>query len=261
MLSLSVLSLYPLINQYFWPFLRILAVFSSSPIFNEKEINKKTKIALAMILTLLVAPGLPQTQVNIFSIDALWVGIQQILIGVAMGLTIQFIFIAIRHAGEIIGLQMGLSFATFYDPSGGQNMPVISRILNLLATLLFLAFNGHLMLIDALVMSFEAIPIQHKLLRSEGFMIFVQTSGLIFTSGMILALPIVSVLLCLNLIMGILNRLTPQLSIFVVGFPLSLSIGMLSLSLLMYSFSPFFQRLINAIFENLSSVLIGFSVV
>ena len=140
-------------------------------------------------------------------------------------------------------------------------MPVISRILNLLATLLFLAFNGHLMLIDALVMSFEAIPIQHKLLRSEGFMIFVQTSGLIFTSGMILALPIVSVLLCLNLIMGILNRLTPQLSIFVVGFPLSLSIGMLSLSLLMYSFSPFFQRLINAIFENLSSVLIGFSVV
>ncbi|EBX3952675.1 flagellar biosynthetic protein FliR, partial [Salmonella enterica subsp. enterica serovar Offa] len=114
----------------------------SSPIFNEKEINKKTKIALAMILTLLVAPGLPQTQVNIFSIDALWVGIQQILIGVAMGLTIQFIFIAIRHAGEIIGLQMGLSFATFYDPSGGQNMPVISRILNLLATLLFLAFNG-----------------------------------------------------------------------------------------------------------------------
>uniref|UniRef100_UPI002B05A687 flagellar biosynthetic protein FliR n=2 Tax=Enterobacterales TaxID=91347 RepID=UPI002B05A687 len=100
-----------------------------------------------------------------------------------------------------------------------------------------------------------------NLLRSEGFMIFVQTSGLIFTSGMILALPIVSVLLCLNLIMGILNRLTPQLSIFVVGFPLSLSIGMLSLSLLMYSFSPFFQRLINTIFENLSSVLIGFSVV
>lgn len=214
-----------------------------------------------MILTLLVAPGLPQTQVNIFSIDALWGGIQQILIGVAMGLTIQFIFIAIRHAGEIIGLQMGLSFATFYDPSGGQNMPVISRILNLQATLLFLAFNGHLMLIDALVMSFDAIPIQHKLLRSEGFMIFVQTSGLIFTSGMLLALPIVSVLLCLNLIMGILNRLTPQLSIFVVGFPLSLSIGMLSLSLLMYSFSPFFQRLINTIFENLSSVLIGFSVV
>lgn len=259
MLTLSVVSLYPYINQYFWPFLRILAVFSSSPIFNEKEINNKTKIALALILTILIAPGLPATQVNILSMAALWVGVQQLLIGVAMGITIQFIFIAIRHAGEIIGLQMGLSFATFYDNSGGQNMPVISRILNLLATLLFLYFNGHLLLIDALAMSFEAVPIQHQPLRAEGFMIFVQTSGLIFSSGMLLALPIVSVLLCLNLIMGILNRLTPQLSIFVVGFPLSLSIGMLALSLLMYTFSSFFERLIESIFHSLSTVLMGFS--
>lgn len=259
MLSLSVASLYPYISSYFWPFLRILAVFSSAPIFNEKEINNKTKVALAILITLLIGPTLPEAPITILSMAGLWIGVQQLLIGVAMGLTIQFIFIAIRHAGEIIGLQMGLSFATFYDHSGGQNMPVISRIMNLLVTLLFLYFNGHLLLIDALAMSFEAIPIQMHPLKAEGFMSLVQASGIIFLSGMMLALPIVALLLCLNLTMGILNRLTPQLSIFVVGFPLSLSIGMVALSLVMYSFAPFFEKLIETIFHGLSLVLLGFT--
>lgn len=259
MLSLSIASLYPYISHYFWPFLRVLAVFSSAPIFNEKEISNKTKVALAFLLTLLIAPTLPETQVTILSMAGLWTGLQQLLIGVAMGLTVQFVFIAVRHAGELIGLQMGLSFATFYDHSGGQNMPVISRIMNLLVTLLFLYFNGHLLLIDALAVSFEAIPIQMQPVRAEGFMALVQASGVIFRSGMILALPIVALLLCLNLLMGILNRLTPQLSIFVVGFPLSLSIGMVALSLIMYSLAPFLERLIESIFYSLSLVLSEFT--
>ncbi|CNI16323.1 flagellar biosynthesis protein FliR [Yersinia massiliensis] len=259
MLTLSVASLYPYINHYFWPFLRILALFSSAPIYNEKEISGKLKVGLALILTFLIAPNLPESHVKILSISGLWVGIQQVIIGIAMGFIVQFIFVAVRHGGELVGLQMGLSFATFYDHSGGQNMPVIARILNLLVTLLFLYFNGHLLLIDALAASFDILPIKERPLEAGGFMALVQASGVIFKSGMMLALPVVALLLCLNLIMGILNRLTPQLSIFVVGFPLSLSIGMLALSLIMYSLSPFFESLINSIFESLSVVLMSFA--
>lgn len=257
MLAISVATLYPYINHYFWPFLRILAIFSSAPIYNEKEVSTRVKIGLAMIITVLIAPNLPHTEVTMLSITGLWVGVQQLLTGIAMGLTVQFIFVAVRHAGEIIGLQMGLSFATFYDHSGGQNLPVISRILNLLVTLLFLWFDGHLMLIDALAASFEVQPVEMSALRADGFMALIQASGIIFRSGMMLALPIVILLLCLNLTMGILNRLTPQLSIFVVGFPLSLSIGMFSLSLIMYSLAPFFEKLIDSIFASLSTVLLG----
>ncbi|ATM87303.1 flagellar biosynthetic protein FliR [Yersinia massiliensis] len=259
MLTLSVASLYPYINHYFWPFLRILALFSSAPIYNEKEISGKLKVGLALILTFLIAPNLPESDVKILSISGLWVGIQQVIIGIAMGFIVQFIFVAVRHGGELVGLQMGLSFATFYDHSGGQNMPVIARILNLLVTLLFLYFNGHLLLIDALAASFDILPVKERPLEAGGFMALVQASGVIFKSGMMLALPVVALLLCLNLIMGILNRLTPQLSIFVVGFPLSLSIGMFALSLIMYSLSPFFESLINSIFESLSVVLISFA--
>lgn len=90
----------------------------------------------------------------------MWLASQQILIGVALGLTMQFAFAAIRLAGEVIGMQMGLSFATFFDPSGGPNTPVLARLLNLLAMLLFLSFDGHLWLISLLADSFHTLPIQ-----------------------------------------------------------------------------------------------------
>lgn len=107
--------------------------------------------------------------IPLFSSAALWVAIQQILIGVALGVTMQFAFAAVRLSGEVIGLQMGLSFATFFDPSGGPNMPVLSRLLNILVTLLFLSFDGHLWLISLLADSFHTLPIQFAPLMATVF--------------------------------------------------------------------------------------------
>ncbi|MCL7708213.1 flagellar biosynthetic protein FliR, partial [Enterobacter kobei] len=82
-------------------------------------------------------------------------GLQQILIGVAIGFTMQFAFAAVRTAGELIGLQMGLSFATFFDPGSRLNMPVLARFIDMLAMLLFLTVNGHLWLISILADTFH----------------------------------------------------------------------------------------------------------
>ncbi|MDR0806634.1 MAG: flagellar type III secretion system protein FliR [Enterobacteriaceae bacterium] len=258
MLTLSLASLYLHISQFFWPFLRILALFSTAPVFNEKEVNKKVKIGLALIVTFLIAPALPENDIGIFSLVGLLTGVQQLVIGIAMGLSAQLIFVAVRHAGEIIGLQMGLSFATFYDPSGGQNIPVIARLLNVLAVLLFLTFNGHLYLIDIVAGSFQVLPISADFPGASGSLSLVQSAGRIFSDGLMLGLPVVALLLCLNLTLGLLNRLTPQLSVFVIGFPLSLTVGMMALSLIMYTLSPYFELLTANMFDNLGQVLFGF---
>ncbi|KGT93349.1 flagellar biosynthesis protein FliR [Erwinia typographi] len=244
MITPDIASLYPLLCHYFWPMLRILALFMASPVFNEKQINRKLKIGMAMLISLLIAPGLPDSGVSIFSLEGVLVSLQQLIIGVAIGLTMQLAFVTVRTAGEIIGLQMGLSFATFFDPSGGQNMPVIARILNLLVTLLFLTLNGHLWLLNVLVDSFNTLPISPSLPGSNGFFYFAQSAGIIFRSGLMLGLPIVTLLLCLNLTLGLINRLTPQLSIFVIGFPLTLTVGMFALSMMMYSLAPYFENLL-----------------
>ncbi len=94
----------------------MLALISTAPIVSERSVPKRVKLGLAMMITFAIAPSLPANDVPVFSFFALWLTVQQILIGIALGFTMQFAFAAVRTAGEIIGLQMGLSFATFVDP-------------------------------------------------------------------------------------------------------------------------------------------------
>jgi flagellar biosynthetic protein FliR len=243
------------LSQYFWPLLRILALISTAPVFSEKQISKKVKIGLGGLIVILVAPGLPVSTVPIFSAAGLWLAAQQILIGVALGLTMQFAFAAIRLAGEVIGMQMGLSFATFFDPSGGPNTPVLARLLNLLAMLLFLSFNGHLWLISLLVDSFHTLPIQAEPLNGNGFLALTQAGSLIFINGMMLALPLICLLLTLNMALGLLNRMTPQLSVFVIGFPVTMTIGIMTIGMMMPMLAPFCEHLFGEFFDRLADVI------
>ncbi|HBH67836.1 MAG TPA: flagellar biosynthetic protein FliR, partial [Erwinia persicina] len=118
------------ISQLFWPLARVLALIMTAPILNEKAISRKVKIGLGVMITWVLVPSLPPTTVTLFSVGGFWLLIQQILIGVAIGFTMQFAFAAVRTAGEVIGLQMGLSFATFFDPGSRLNMPVLARLLD-----------------------------------------------------------------------------------------------------------------------------------
>ncbi|WP_072186154.1 flagellar biosynthetic protein FliR, partial [Serratia rubidaea] len=164
---------------------------------------------------------------------------------------------AVRTAGEVIGMQMGLSFATFFDPSGGPNMPVLARLLNLLAMLLFLSFDGHLWLISLLADSFHTLPIRPQPLSGNGFLALAQAGSLIFINGVMLALPLICLLLTLNLSLGLLNRVTPQLSVFVIGFPVTMTIGMLTLGMMMPMLAPFCEHLFGEVFNRLADVLSG----
>ncbi|ROP58340.1 flagellar biosynthetic protein FliR [Enterobacter sp. BIGb0383] len=258
MQSLSLADLYSLIGHYFWPLTRTLAMFSAAPVFSEKVAGRKVKIGLAVLIAFLIGQNLPDSHVVLVSADGLWVTAKQILIGSAIGLTIQFIFAAMRNAGEIIGLQMGLSFASFFDPSGNQNTPVIARLLNLLFTLLFLSLNGHLYLIQVLADSFTLLPVNAAPLHAGGFYLLLQTAGVIFSCGLKVGMPMITLLLALNLTLGLLNRLTPQLSIFVIGFPLAITGGLGALLLLMVNFAPIFNDLMNTIFHHLNTILLGF---
>lgn len=247
------------LGQYFWPLLRILALIGSAPVFSDKQISKKVKIGLGGLITILVAPTLPVVDVPVFSSGGLWLAIEQILIGIAFGMTMQFAFATVRLAGEIIGMQMGLSFATFFDPTGGPNMPVLARFFNILTILLFLSFNGHLWLISLLVDSFHTVPVTDHLLNGNGFLALARLGSPIFTSGLLLALPLVCLLLTLNIMLGLLNRMTPQLSVFVIGFPITMTIGMMTLGLMMPMLAPFCEQLFGDTFTRLSTIIVGLS--
>ena len=227
---------------FLWPFVRMLALVSTAPVFGEPWVPRQVKVGIAAMLALVLSPTLGAfPQVPVVSAGGLWIVIQQVLIGVAMGFSMRLIFTAVLAAGEYIGLQMGLSFASFFDPMSHGSTMVVSRLLNMLAMLIFLALDGHLLMVNALADSFRTLPISDGPLAAGGWMFLVLAGGDIFASGLMLALPLITALLTLNLAMGILNRASPQFSIFAVGFPLTLLAGIFMLQLLMPNLAAFLE--------------------
>ncbi|MDP3715801.1 MAG: flagellar biosynthetic protein FliR, partial [Burkholderiales bacterium] len=128
-----------------WPFIRILGLMIAAPLFGNQRFPVRMRVGLALLITVVVAPTLPPLpDIAPDSPAGLGIFMQQLLIGLAMGFAVRMIFTAVEMAGELIGLQMGLGFAVFYDPQSSGQMPVVGQFLGLVATLTFLALNGHL---------------------------------------------------------------------------------------------------------------------
>lgn len=222
------------IGALWWPFLRALAMLNSAPVFSSSDIPKRIKIGLALSVALLIQPLLPtMPAVNFDSISMLVLSLQQILVGVALGFSIRIVFSAVNFTGALIGLQMGLGFASLIDPKNGVQVPTLSSFLGLFATLIFLAINGQLFLLEALAQSFRAAP--PALAWHMGPHIIyalAKWGGELFLLGVVMSLPVLTVLMITNLALGVLAKVSPQLNIFVVGFPVLLMLGLLGLYLI-----------------------------
>lgn len=232
MITLTSAELHTWISALLWPLTRILGLIAVAPLFGNRSVPARVKIGLGVMLALIVAPTVPATPaLDPMSYPGLLILLQQLIIGLAMGFAMRIVFAAVELAGTITGLTMGLGFATFFDPqSQGQSM-VISQFMVLLATLAFLAVNGHLMLLSALAESFYTLPIATSGMTTPGFEQLAGWGGRIFSAGVQLSLPMVAALLITNIALGILTRAAPQLNIFGIGFPLTLSVGFIVIAL------------------------------
>jgi len=143
----------------------------------------------------------------------------------------RLIFSAVELAGDVIGLQMGLSFAGYMDPQNADQAPLVGSFLGIVASLILLSINGHLLIIAALIDSFNTIPISAQMDMASSLYRLVALGGEIFRLGLHLSLPVLSTMLVLNMALGVLSRAAPQLNVFAVGFPVTLLVGMLLLAL------------------------------
>ncbi|MFI0473484.1 flagellar biosynthetic protein FliR [Halomonas sp. HMF6819] len=229
---------------FFWPFVRITAFMAVAPLWGHSSIPNQAKVGLAVLIVVAIAPILPvMPAVPMLSWASLGIMVEQLLIGLAIGLVMHIVFAVVQAAGEFIGLQMGLAFASFFDPSSGTNIMVLSRILYMITLLMFLALNGHLMVMETLVMSFQTLPVGFAGINPNAFELLARYAGTIFASGLLLALPLVASLLIISLSLGILNRSAPQLTVFNIGFPASLTVGLVLLMVLVTDIGRFLQPL------------------
>ena len=231
MVTFSEAQLMAWVAPIFWPFLRVLAVFASAPIFSARSVPMRTKIGLAFVIAICLQPALPTpSTLSLNSTAALGAVIQQLSIGLAIGLAVRIVFSAIEMAGEIIGLQMGLNFAGFFDPSTNSQTSTVGRFFGNTSMLLFIVMNGYLLLIQAVAMSFETFPVSGEPLGAVRSLRLYELGGLIFYYGLWIALPMIGMLLFVNVVMGIISRIAPQMNVFAIGFPMTLSVGLLGIA-------------------------------
>lgn len=245
MLAFTDTQIMAFIGQYLWPLTRLGAFFMVVPIFGSQLVNMRIRMGLTILVTLAVVPLLPDLPaVDGVSLKNFLIVLQQMLIGITMGFALQLTFQLFVIAGQIMAMQMGLGFASMMDPANGLTVTALSQVYLILVTLLFLATDGHLVMIEVIVESFYTIPI-----AAEGFGrdIFWKMSSMLtwmFASGLILALPIVTPLLLVNVGFGIMNRSAPQFNVFSLGFPIAVMIGLLVVWTMLKDFLPSYHSLI-----------------
>ncbi|MDA8260278.1 MAG: flagellar biosynthetic protein FliR, partial [Betaproteobacteria bacterium] len=256
MISLTDTQLNAWLISFIWPLTRILGLIMVAPVFGHRAVPGRVKIGLGIFIALIIAPALPpMPDVGLGSWHGLFILVQQLLIGVAIGFIMRVVFAAVEAAGEIVGLQMGLGFASFFDPQSAGQTLVLARFFNMLAVLVFLAVNAHLLLIGVLVDSFQTLPISTQPLSAAGFFNVAAFGSTVFAVGLQLALPLITILLMTNLALGILTRSAPQLNIFAIGFPITLGVGLIVLDLTLPFFAPQLEQMIQNGFDATSTVI------
>lgn len=222
------------ISPILWPFLRILAVFTSAPVLSSRAVPVRVKVALAFFVAVACQGTIPSA-LNYSIVSPEWIGVvfQQVLIGLAMGFAVRVVFAALELAGEVIGFQMGLNFAAFFDPSLNSQSSAVARFFGQLSTMLFVVLNGHIMLLVAVTKSFETFPVDPHFLNALAKLQIYQLGTDLFASALWIALPVVGMLLFVNLALGIVSRVAPQINIFAVGFPLTLMVGLIGIAMML----------------------------
>ena len=238
------------VTPILWPFLRVLALFTTMPLFSDRGVPARVRIGLAFLIAFCAQASMPEiVPIVLASSAGLMAVVQQVLIGVTLGFAVKIVFVAIEFGGELIGLQMGLNYSAFFNPMTGGEETAVSRLFGICVAWVFIVSGGHLLVIAAVVQSFSSFPV------GEDPFSFLRTlqpqrwGAEIFSLGLWLALPLIAMLLFANLVLGVITRVAQQMNIFAIGFPITLGVGLvgvlLTLPLMATPFTMALERMLS----------------
>lgn len=213
------------------PLFRLLGLMTAAPVLSSRNLPMRFRVGTAMMLALLAAPFAQQHAPSLDDPDLFLLLASEVMIGLSIGLTCRMLLSAVEMAGEIIGLQMGFSFAAFFDPSSASNTNAIGRLFNSISLTTFVIINGPVLLVASTFNSIQQIPAAEGPMR---FMSRVDVGALmmqVFELGLLIALPYMTLQLFVNLSLGLMSRVAPQLNIFAIGFPITIGSGLMLLTM------------------------------
>jgi flagellar biosynthetic protein FliR len=235
---------------YFLPLVRLSSFLMVLSIISSHRITPRFRLLLAFSILIAIMPTLPKTSlifhesdiVGWFSIRSGLQVIREVLIGLALGFVSRLFMETFAVAGQILAMQSGLGFASLIDPENGNSVPALGQFFLMMASLLFLGFDGHLVMLRLVIESFHSFPIGSEFSLLDIFMGLVLWGKWIFSTALMMAIVAITALLMINLAFGVMSRAAPQINIFSVGFPLTMVIGLLFIWLNLMYFLPHIEE-------------------
>ncbi|MFP7609982.1 flagellar biosynthetic protein FliR [Serratia quinivorans] len=244
----------PLLALVF-PFFRILAFLHFCPVLDNRAFSRRIKTVLALALAVIITPMLPEKVLlnELMSMRTILLTGEQLLWGMLFGMAMQLVFVTLQTAGHILSMNMGLGMAMMNDPVNGSSTTVISQMIYTFCGLLFFVMDGHLLVVTILYKGFVWWPIGQAI-NKPTLLLIVQSLGWIMSSATLIAIPTTFVMLIVQGGFGLLNRVSPTLNLFSLGFPISMLFGLLCISMMMTNIPDHYLNLTNEILSRLEAV-------
>ncbi|WP_262416604.1 flagellar biosynthetic protein FliR [Paenibacillus sinensis] len=240
-------------------FCRITAFFVVVPVFSSRNIPMSFKIGLSFFVSLVVFTARGTGIVVQEDLNLVLLIVREVLIGLLLGFIGYLMFMMIQTAGSFIDMQIGFAIANVIDPMTGVSAPLLGNFKYMIALLLFLGMNGHHYLIDAIVSSYNWVPLDNSILSKmmDGSLsdFLIRTFGQAFMLALQMSAPLVTALFLTDIGLAFLARTAPQYNVFVIGVPLKIIVGLALLMLLMPTMAVLFQNLFNIMFESMRNLL------
>jgi flagellar biosynthetic protein FliR len=241
-----------LFMTFFLVFIRVSGILHTAPVYGSTSVDVRIRIFLSMFIALAIFPSI--SVINLSKIDTVLlfiVIIKELLIGIAIGLIGRFLFVGVQFGGQLIGFQMGFGVVNVLDPQTNTQVSIIAQFQNIIMILLFFAFDGHILVLEALSKSFKIVPLATFVFPVKSYMFILHIFSSIFVTAIKIIAPVFIALVVTHAVMGIIGRLVPQINVMIVGFPIQIAAGILVLIFSMDYFVKIFEKLMFEYFHNI----------
>lgn len=237
--------------------LRVSTLLIVAPVFGHRNWLARAKVGLAFMVSLVIFPLVAHQSIPVPEglFPYAFMMAREALMGVVMGFAVLLLFVGVQFAGQLAGLQMGFGIVNVIDPQSANQLSILGQFLNILAILLLLVLDGHHLILQGLVTSFEVIPLGGVVFRDGLVLKVVALTAQVFVIAVKISAPVMIALFLVTAAMGVLARTVPQMNVFMVGFPVQTGVGLAALLISLPLFAVLVERLIGAMGRDLTVLL------
>ncbi len=245
------------VGMFLIALVRFSGFFINMPVFGESFIPMQVKAGLSAICAGIVLPHLLVTQ-DLPELSVLGYGLmilRELILGFSMGFMVLILTDILKFAGQLIGMQIGFSFVQVADPGSNISQGIVSEFFQLAGVLTFIMIGGHLLVLQAFYQSFDMIPLAGMKLPSGIVQLVTNYTGMIFVTGIQIAMPIIGVILVGDVGLGIIARTVPKMNVFQIGFALKILMGLTIITILMPFLGDLIKNLIQLSLGHINTML------